>query len=539
MYSNPIKYRDFVATLKFTSIIALVGVLSCARVMSPPGGPEDKSPPKFISSIPPDNSTGVDPNTNIEVEFDEYLAEISGGVLFLPVVDNTKIKFARKKIIIEQGSPLSEDMTYRLTISNRIKDLRNNNLNRPIQIAFSTGDELDTLSIRGAIFLRDLTPAEQVRINAYIIKGNEIPDSLPENPYAATWSGDDGGYFIGNLPKGNFYLVAIEDNNHDGRYSAGERVALAPSAIESGRKAPWSLVLFQPDTISPDLLMTTAENPYLLRLKFTEPVVTAPRARFSSLPPVGTTEIFIFEDNPNNLGIYSRDGFPSGPISFDITEVFDSSGNSANLQDLDFDFPEFPEDTLPPVPIYRKSRLGNREPLVVDFDKPIKGGQIKVEDSTGARVPGETVVIIPKSLAFIPEPSWPNREDLFYYIDNVQSMEEIGFSDTTGRQIDLIDRVEFGTLLVQSNLPCENPMIEIRQAVNNGKSYYMQKTEEGYITDQLERGDYLVWYFCDNDSDGGWYPGDIQPLKPSEKSFVYPDTLSVKGLWTTEVDLNR
>ena len=46
--------------------------ISCAAVMSPPGGPKDETPPELIEVIPPDGTTNFK-GGRVELLFSEYL----------------------------------------------------------------------------------------------------------------------------------------------------------------------------------------------------------------------------------------------------------------------------------------------------------------------------------------------------------------------------------------------------------------------------------------------------------------------------------
>ncbi|RKZ30572.1 hypothetical protein DRQ36_05070, partial [bacterium] len=169
-----------------TLAFCIIFLFSCARIQAPPGGPEDKSPPKIIYTIPAAGTTDVALDTRIEIRFNEYIKKTTGAVVLLPPVENTKIKFKGKRIVIDHA-PLTPNTTYRISISTGLKDLRNNALKRAINIAFSTGAALDSFSLSGKIY-EGFFPAEETRVHAYIAENGEIPDTLPLQPYAVSWT---------------------------------------------------------------------------------------------------------------------------------------------------------------------------------------------------------------------------------------------------------------------------------------------------------------------------------------------------------------
>ncbi|RKZ29771.1 hypothetical protein DRQ36_07595, partial [bacterium] len=63
--------------------------------------------------------------------------------------------------------------------------------------------------------------------------------------------------------------------------------------------------------------------------------------------------------------------------------------------------------------------------------------------------------------------------------------------------------------------------------------------ENCFRADPVEQGKYILWLFCDDNADSSWFPGNLKPIIPSEKAVVYPDTIDVRGLWTTDIKLTR
>ena len=64
-------FRKWIAFVLFCMVVLFVD--SCAKIGSPSGGPKDVTPPKVVSTKPPDYSTNVNPGKKIEITFDEYI----------------------------------------------------------------------------------------------------------------------------------------------------------------------------------------------------------------------------------------------------------------------------------------------------------------------------------------------------------------------------------------------------------------------------------------------------------------------------------
>ena len=81
--------------------------ISCAAIMSPPGGAKDETPPELVSTVPKDRTTNYNGN-QIELIFSEYIDEnsIKDAITILPNLEKEPtIKYKGKKIQISfEGS---------------------------------------------------------------------------------------------------------------------------------------------------------------------------------------------------------------------------------------------------------------------------------------------------------------------------------------------------------------------------------------------------------------------------------------------------
>jgi len=512
----------------------LAFISGCAQVKPPLGGPEDISPPKAISTIPADSALNVDPATPIEIRFDEYIKAADGGVVISPPVEDFKVKFKYKSIEIKH-SALEPNTTYRISVSNALADLRGNNLRRAYGFAFSTGDDMDTLEIGGSIFDDLLLPVSGVRIHAYSADIG-LPDPLNSQPRGISWSGRRGNFTLRNLPDGEYLLIAFRDENLDGDISIGEHIGIASDNVLAGNGLYWSIVLFAPDSIEPELLLESVEGPNLLRFKFSEPVILGADFSFSSTPNIGSYKAFLYDGEPHNLGIFTDRQLSAGDISFNLAGISDSAGNSTAFSGT-VKIPEQVPDTIRPALKTEKGiRLLPDEPLRIKFDRPVVSGRIVVEDSLGRAVPGETTSPTPFELVFTSHNSWPVRDDLSWQIENMTTTTGAIFSDTVKHDLLLTSANQLGSIVVTSEPPCPFPII-IAIDAGNENSYILEPSPAGYAVEPIPTGRYLLSLFCDADNDSLRDYGSLDPIRLSEPMLVLPDTFVVRAFWTTEVIL--
>lgn len=243
---------------------------SCAQQGSPSGGPRDVDPPVVTGSEPPNYSTMFEAN-RIEITFDEYIVLDNVNrelIVSPPMEEQPKVKLKNKTLIIQFEEQLKDNTTYTFNFGSAIKDLHEGNKLLNFEYVFSTGEQLDSLSVKGTLrYARDLTkPGEPVSIMLY----TDLRDSVPllDIPLYVGRSDDSGVFSVNNLRSDIYKVVALKDGNNNFLFDMpGEEIGfLDTSLIVSAAFARQLLVspdtmtldsaLYQPDSIKapqPDL----------------------------------------------------------------------------------------------------------------------------------------------------------------------------------------------------------------------------------------------------------------------------------------------
>ena len=186
---------------------------SCATPMAPSGGPQDRSGPVVVSTVPRDGSIGFN-DREIRVRFNEYVDIVSfrNAIRFEPDLNiDYRIRWSGKTARIRLESPLPPNTTMVLVLSPEVKDARGNAMGNPVRVAFSNGDRID----RGGIRVRLLNPETGRRtdqIDVFLYPG-EVDFSKPATYTSQT---DTGGYAsFRYLPPDTYTMVAVQDRNRN------------------------------------------------------------------------------------------------------------------------------------------------------------------------------------------------------------------------------------------------------------------------------------------------------------------------------------
>lgn len=177
----------------------------CAAIAPASGGPKDTTPPVLLSANPPSGTVRL-LEPVVELTFSEYMDEKSfaAGIRIAPVLkDDPTVKFKGKSVIVTLPTGIKNDMTVVLTLSRSIKDEHGVELAKPIQLAYSTGDVIDTGIIKGWVYASQ--PA-----GVYLFYDEGSDTLLLSKPDYISETEDDGSFEFNYLSSGKYKILAIE-----------------------------------------------------------------------------------------------------------------------------------------------------------------------------------------------------------------------------------------------------------------------------------------------------------------------------------------
>jgi len=234
---------------------------SCAQQGSPTGGPRDEDPPRVLECSPANYSTQFD-SKKIQITFDEYIVLDNVNqqlVVSPPMEEKPEVKLKRKSLIIEFEEALRINTTYTFNFGDAIKDLHEGNKLQNYEYVFSTGEILDSMSVRGSLtYAENLeTPDEPFSIMLY----SDLRDSVPllDIPLYVGRSNDSGVFSVNNLRPDVYKVFALKDGNNNFLFDLpSEEIAFLDSSLivnaDFARQLLGDSLVFPatPDTISTD-----------------------------------------------------------------------------------------------------------------------------------------------------------------------------------------------------------------------------------------------------------------------------------------------
>jgi len=228
----------------------LLGVVACARIGAPPGGPPDRRAPLLKSTTPDSLRVLPDFKGNVEFTFDEVVSEGgspnfglgTGGleklVLLSPSAEVPVVRWKRDRITVHPREGWRPNTVYRVELLAGVQDLRNNQSKVSTVVTFTTGAPLPVDTLFGRVV--DWTTQRPFPLGMVVAVLS--PDSLAYR----TLADSTGRFAFGPLPPGEYLVYGAIDQNKNGR--TDPREPFDTLRVTAGRDSVGELWAFRHDT---------------------------------------------------------------------------------------------------------------------------------------------------------------------------------------------------------------------------------------------------------------------------------------------------
>ena len=226
--------------MKSLILFFLIFFSSCANIVPPNGGEIDTTAPMLLYSVPNNKEINFK-ESKMEFVFDEKIVDSDFEQNFLispPLLNNSSHSIKGNKLVVQLESSLEENTTYSISLSKTIKDLNEGNEIQNLSLCFSTGKQIDSLTLKGKVI--DIL-YNQALNNAYVAlyivdKNKPLPNLKSENPNYITKTDSKGNFYFKNLKKYYYYIYAFDDIDLNGSYNLiDEKVGFIDSMIYTGQ----------------------------------------------------------------------------------------------------------------------------------------------------------------------------------------------------------------------------------------------------------------------------------------------------------------
>lgn len=544
---------------------------SCAKKGMPPGGPEDRIPPRVVSTFPSPGSTQVSPNVEVEIAFSERMekkkTEASVFISPLPEIP-WKSSWRKSRLSLKQPEPLKSTTTYVITVGTGAVDLRGNRMRESYSFAFSTGDFIDSCEISGETQIEEKKEAG-ISVWAYPLDEKALVDLLADKPTYVTQTDFEGKYSLKNLGYGKYRLFAVKDKNGDLEWDIeDEPIGVTTQDVRLDSlifsRTNMNFVLTLKDTTPPSLTSCQTLDRNKLRLDFDESLqeksvpsvnnylISAKNAAEQTL---GVRLAYFLGEDKTRVVLITNEMDPAAEYQLVVSEVQDESGNKI---DPPFNSCSFPGTGL--ADTVRLQILSTR-PKDKDYDvaldsyirlflsEPPEKGSLEsnflLKGENEEPVKGKSFWESPVIFGFKPDSLLSSRSAYKLQLREIvdlsgnpldDSLFEISFTTLNKDTLGYVS----GEVKVLRGDEEGNIVVVLRKIDSDAIRYETILKQPGqFYLDMVLPGKYLAKAFRDKDKDKKHDIGEIFPYKPAEPYTTFPDTIPVRSRWETEkVDLN-
>lgn len=570
-----------------------MALLSCANVVRPNGGERDSAGPKIVRIDPPPGTLNYKGQV-VDFYFDEFLKPGSyrKEIFVSPVPRfDPLVTVKNKRLRVEFKTELRDSTTYVLTLGTGIKDFNEGNgMDQSFTYAFSTGDQLDSLSMTGRVVNAWSTkPQGEMKVIVYPaeeIEGNDIFDI---RPVYATETDKEGRFKVEYLKEGAYKVYAVEDKDQSYSYNNElEMIGIMENPVVDlrdtlERKRQLEMYAFVQDLAAPSVKSLKWANANTLHLKTSEAIRLAFKTdslQISLSDTLGQGEvplkIFRFgKDSKSDIYIHSP---VANKKSFDVSFRFlmDTLGQYADTtvridpqmvsrEDKDqlFEVPEIQLDkdrilvqsyfnlpsSLDTSQVILKDTSGN----VIELDAENYGFEMRL---LLAQIPPSDSVYELLIKAAIPRPEDLSQDTLLNFPLKFPNLDEYG--NLQGKIVpDSADPDQPWITLIYGNATTvaapPPPSAEAddddggggrggrggrgssRSSAKGGGEKELQRISGDFY--QLRRyapGKYTVKFIEDDDDNGYFTPGRLDPYEMPERVFIDPVQLEIRAKWDVE-----
>ncbi len=538
---NRLKTGSNKTWLPLVERICLFGLIlvlgACASMQNPTGGPKDINPPKVLKESPKNLSRNFKAQ-EIKIEFDEFVklnnafAEIS----ISPALEKPLEAKARKsELEIKIDELLEENTTYTINFGKAIGDVNENNLLKKYSYVFSTGTEIDSLSISGNV-KSALTNENLKEVTVFILPTSR--DSLFGKKKASIYTVTDsaGNFKLSNLREDEYSIYALKESATDRIYQAGQdEIGFIDSPIVLTKNiSGLSFRVFKEEPPVFKILDKKIENDGKMLLTFNK----------------GLENLSVKEMDDTRFlekGIVAY-GLKGDSVSIWLPELtFDSLKvgiyNGKELVEK-ASFYRNKRETLNRTPTIKDNLLNNKlkpnRKLEIVFTMPIIG-----LDSSKIILLADSVPVQGWKISKIAGTGLNWRFDYDFETETEYNlkMSEGAFTGISGvksllynKQFTVDEAENYGNLLLVVS-PEERKNQYVVQLINDKQAVIREDVigENGVVNYQMyPSGKYTLRFVLDENRNGKWDTGNLQKGIQPEKMWIYEKPITLRANWDQE-----
>ncbi|MFY7670705.1 Ig-like domain-containing protein [Tenacibaculum sp. MEBiC06402] len=507
---------------------------SCARKGTPNGGPKDEDAPIMVIAKPAYESLNFK-GDNIRIYFDEYvvLRDLNKKLIISP-------PFKTPALITPQGTPskyinikildtLKENTTYTFNFGDAVQDNNENNKIENFKYVFSTGDFIDSLTVKGSV-IDALAKKKDKNYNILLYKiDSTYNDSIiyKRKPDYVTKTFDSINFNFTNISEGKYKVFALEEETSNYLFnSKTDRIGFLEGEIS----------LPKDSIISKSLVLFSENQPYEFKRG---KEIKKGKIQFGFTGKQKNIKVQLISDVPKDFSYFTKLtkekdslNFWHTPIeldslnfiitndkSIDTTRVLlrkkqiDSLSVSTNIKSRSLHF----KDTL---------KLTTNTPIA-SFDKE----KFKLTVADSIDLDFEVKKLDFDQLAVLFDMKTQSKYKLKVYPKGIEDLYKTQTKDTLNYLFITKQVEDYGAIAIDIQKEVEKPLI-VQLLANDKveKSVYITSSQKIEFK-LLDPQKYTLKVIVDENENGVWDTGNYLLKKQPERIVYYEEVLELRANW--------
>lgn len=533
--------------------LVLFFVCSCARPLPPTGGEKDNQAPIMVSDKSTPNFQTNFKAKQIDLEFNEWINfknPVKNIVISPPIEFGMYEASSRGKnvtISFKEELELLEDATYQINFGDAISDYTEGNILKNFRFVFSTGDQIDSLSVSGTI-TNAYTGDPEEDISVFLYENLSDTAFTTQRPFYLCSTDKNGDYKFENIRADSFQLFALRDLDLDKRYNLpNETVGFLDSIIilTDSSKNVFNLSSFV-ETPSFELKDASLKNNGLILYAFNN--------INKDLIALSDQEIYQ-EIDEDSLKIYYNASMVDS-LKITIPEIDTTWFKNKKANNKKENLTKFrPDHTKYTKPVYFKDSLvytlnwpidSLRKDSIQLYEKimPIDTSTTELDSLNKSIVPyfnlldigsieyeGKELTITPKlekgKEYYLRFSNYAIKDWRGVFNDSIQYVFKTGTDD------------DFGSIILnfEQKDSLNNYFLELMQKEEVVRNTIVYPDTEKTTFDLMPVGEYSLRISLDLNQNGKWDPGNITAKKQSEPIYYFK-LENLKPGWDVETTIN-
>lgn len=523
-------------------LVLMISSIRCANIQQPTGGPIDSIAPILLNELPKNLSTQFK-DRKIILSYDEFIRlnnhlreiSISPEMETLP-----EFKVKRRDLEIILPDNLAENTTYVINFGKAIVDNNEGNPVLDYSYVFSTGDQIDSLSIAGRVINAHTNePEMDISVLLIPVSQDSIFGKRKANVFARTDS--SGNFKLNYLRENQYRIYALKEQNNDRIYnSPDESIGFLMDSIDLKKDTAGILIWLskeEPKTFR--VLDRKIERNGQITLQFNRPLQE------------GTIQI-------------------TDPDSLDLNKVlyFNQLKDSAFLwlNDLSFDSIKMhirERDTLLDSVLIRRpiadkytrnliithnlnrNQVSQIKQLQLYASAPIQSfdrNKIKLKEDSTIITNYQLIKDTIDARKLLLRYNWKAKKDYELTLENEAFsgyFSEINEKTITNFTLD--ESARFGHLSFKIQIP-DSTKHYIIELINEDQTEVFQKdiinSDTSLVYRNYLEGKYRLKITYDINMNGKWDPGNLDLKIEPERVWYYDKTFNIRANWEQEENIN-